>query len=101
MPRWSAGRVDRRWDVVPQVVVEYVREALELPANVELVAGAERSAKRHRQFVRDRLNVVCEPARVRQIAESAIRKAVQTKDNPADLINVALEELVHARCETC
>ncbi|MBB4944114.1 hypothetical protein FHR32_008517 [Streptosporangium album] len=40
-----------------------------------------------------------EPARVRQIAEDAIRKAVQAKDNPADLINVALEELVRARCE--
>ena len=36
---------------------------------------------------------------VRQIAEQAIRKAVQAKDNPADLINVALEELVRARCE--
>lgn len=33
------------------------------------------------------------------MAEAAIRKAVQSKDNPADLINVALEELVRARCE--
>ena len=29
----------------------------------------------------------------------AIRKAVQAKDDPADLINVVLEELVRARCE--
>ncbi|WP_343075350.1 DUF4158 domain-containing protein [Actinopolyspora biskrensis] len=29
----------------------------------------------------------------------AILAAVQTKDNPADLINVALEELVRTRCE--
>ncbi|MFC6367141.1 DUF4158 domain-containing protein [Nonomuraea thailandensis] len=28
-----------------------------------------------------------------------MRKAAQPKDNPADLINVALEELVRARCE--
>jgi hypothetical protein len=33
------------------------------------------------------------------VAEEAIRRAVQSKDNPADLINVALEELVRARCE--
>ncbi|MBT2233569.1 DUF4158 domain-containing protein [Nonomuraea sp. NEAU-A123] len=33
------------------------------------------------------------------MAEKAIRKAVTTKDNPADLINVALEELVRARRE--
>jgi hypothetical protein len=36
---------------------------------------------------------------VRAVAEAAIRAAVQTKDNPADLINVALEELVRASCE--
>ncbi|MCK9928126.1 DUF4158 domain-containing protein [Frankia sp. Mgl5] len=35
----------------------------------------------------------------RRCGRSAIRTAVQTKDNPADLINVALEELVRARCE--
>ncbi|WP_285774809.1 Tn3 family transposase [Microtetraspora sp. NBRC 13810] len=32
-------------------------------------------------------------------AAVAIRKAAQAKDNPADLINVALEELVRAECE--
>lgn len=31
--------------------------------------------------------------------EAAIRKAAQSKDNPADLINVALDELVRQRCE--
>jgi hypothetical protein len=38
-------------------------------------------------------------AKVRAVAEQAIRTAVQTKDSPAALINVALEELVRARCE--
>ena len=66
---------------------------------MELEQAAERSAKRHREFVRDRVEVIYETARVRQVAEQAIRKAVQAKDNPADLINVALEELVRARCE--
>jgi hypothetical protein len=32
-------------------------------------------------------------------AGAAIRAAAQTKDNPADLINVALEELVRQSCE--
>ncbi|RSN50639.1 hypothetical protein DMH08_32430 [Actinomadura sp. WAC 06369] len=40
-----------------------------------------------------------EAARARQMAGTAMRKAVRSKDNPADLINVALEELVRARCE--
>jgi aryl-alcohol dehydrogenase-like predicted oxidoreductase len=45
------------------------------------------------------MGVVYEPAEARAVAEEAIRRAVTTKDNPADLINVALEELVRARCE--
>ena len=84
---------------VPEAVAGHVRGVLGLPDHVGLEQGAERSAKRHRQFVRDRLEVVYEPARVRQVGEHAIRKAVQAKDNPADLINLALEELVRARCE--
>jgi hypothetical protein len=84
-------------DQVPPAA--HVRGVLGLPESVELEQAAERSAKRHRQFVRERLGVVYEPARVREIVEKAIRKAAQTKDNPADLINVGLEELVRARCE--
>jgi hypothetical protein len=53
------------------------------------VHESDRTLFRHREFVRDRLGVVYDPARSRQLAEAAIRKAVQTKDNPADLINVA------------
>ena len=33
------------------------------------------------------------------MARRAIRAAARAKDNPADLINVALEELVRARLE--
>lgn len=85
--------------VVPSVVVEHVRTALGLVGDVVAVHESDRTLFRHREFVRDRLGVVFEPARARGVAEAAIRKAVLTKDNPADLINVALEELVRARCE--
>ena len=34
-----------------------------------------------------------------EVAGQAIQAAAQAKDNPADLINVALEELVRARLE--
>ncbi|OLT40047.1 transposase [Saccharomonospora sp. CUA-673] len=84
---------------VPLAVVEHVRDALGLPAGVTAETDAVRTAKRHRQFVREHLGVAYEADKVRAIAEQAIRSAVQTKDNPADLINVALEELVRTRCE--
>lgn len=84
---------------VPAVVVDHVRGKLDLADGVKAEADAERTGKRHRQFVRDRLGVKCTPAAVRAVAEAAIRKAVQSKDNPAHLINVALDELVRQSCE--
>jgi hypothetical protein len=84
---------------VPAAVAGRVRGALGLADEVELRQAAPMTASRHRAFVRQRMGVSYEAARVRQVAEEAIRQAVQSKDNPADLINVALEELVRARCE--
>jgi hypothetical protein len=86
-------------DDVPLVVVRHVRGCLGLGPEVEFGPAAERTGKRHREFVRARMKVTYDPVRVRKVAEQAIRKAAQAKDNPADLINVALEELVRARCE--
>ncbi len=84
---------------VPAVVFEHIREMIGRPEGVVLEDAAERSAKRHRSFVRQRMGVTYDAARVREVADEAIRKAAQAKDNSADLINVALEELVRAECE--
>ena len=81
-------------DEVPQVVVEHVREALRLPADVVAEVDATRTAKRHREFVRTRLGVKYNAAKARILAEEAIRAAAQAKDNPADLINVGLDMLI-------
>jgi hypothetical protein len=86
-------------DDVPSVVVRHVRGCLGLGLEVEFGPAAERTGKRHREFVRARMKVTYDSARAREVAEQVIRKAAQAKDNPADLINVALEELVRARCE--
>jgi hypothetical protein len=50
-------------------------------------------------LVRDRLGVDANAERARTIAEQAISSAAAVMDNPADLINVALEELIRAHCE--
>lgn len=85
---------------VPSVVAGHVRQVLGLAEDeVALRQAASASAKRHRALVRKRLGVAYEAARVRQVAHAAIREAVQSKDSPADLINVALEELIRQRCE--
>ena len=50
-------------------------------------------------LVRERLGVVHDPQRARAVAEEAIRSAAEVKNNPPDLINVALEMLVKASLE--
>src|SRR5260370_12339709 len=64
-------------DEVPQVVVEHVREALRLPADVVAEFDATRTAKRHREFVRTRLRVKYNAAKARILAEEAIRAQVR------------------------
>ena len=49
--------------------------------------------RRCRELVRQHTGAVWDPDRVRAVAETAMRQALQGKDNPADVINVALEEL--------
>ena len=84
---------------VPAAVVDHVRGTLGLPEDVLATHESDRTLWRHRELVRTRMGVKYTPATVREVAEAAIRKAVQSKDNPADLINVALDELVRQRCE--
>jgi hypothetical protein len=49
--------------------------------------------------VRERLGVVHDPERARAVAAGPIRSAAEVKNNPPDLINVALEMLVKASLE--
>lgn len=84
---------------VPIVVVEHVRGYLDMGSEVEAVHDSDRTAERHRAWIRQWVGVVRDMKQARKLAEQAIYDAVQTKDNPADLINVALEELVRAGLE--
>ena len=79
---------------VPAVVVEHVRRDLGLAEGTAAVYAPARTAKRHRDLVRQRLGVVRDPAGAREVAAEAIREAATRKNNPPDLINIALERLV-------
>jgi len=84
---------------VPDVIVEHIRDVLKLPADVAAEVDAARTAKRQRDLIRKQLGVKYNSAQARGFAEEAIEQAAQTKDNPADLINVALDVLVKKGCE--
>lgn len=86
-------------DEVPEAVVEHVRGALEMAEGAAPHYESVNTAKLHRKLVRERQGISYDQERARQIAEEAIRSAALVKNNPPDLINVALEELVRATCE--
>ncbi len=79
---------------VPAVVIEHVRRDLGLPEDVVAVHAAPRTAKRHRDFVRQRFGVVRNSAAARKVAAEAIQEAAHARNQPPDLINIALERLV-------
>jgi hypothetical protein len=84
---------------IPASIVDHTRGAAGLEDDVTVTMESRRTMKRHRAFIRERLGIVHEPTRVAQLAERTLRSAAQAKDNPADLINATLEELIRARCE--
>ena len=84
---------------IPAAVIDHVRAMLGLDAGVTAGYDVGRTGTRHRGYVRARVGAVREPARARAVAETAMREALPGKDNPADVINVALEALAAGGCE--
>ena len=85
-------------DDVPVAVVEHARRCLELPQDIAPDRGSA-TAKWQHGLVRERLGVVHDPERARAVAADAICAAAEVKNNPPDLINVALEMLVKGSLE--
>ncbi|MFF2518906.1 DUF4158 domain-containing protein [Streptomyces sp. NPDC058086] len=88
-----------RLDDVPEMVVDFVRRAVELPDGTLPLYQAVKTAKNHRGLVRQRVGVVYDQAEARRIAEASIRSEAAAKNRPADLINIALEKVVGAGLE--
>lgn len=86
-------------DQVPAEVVGHIRRDLRLPENTMPIYASTRTAERHRTLVRARGEVVYDPAGARKVAADAIEEAARRKNDPADLINVALERLVEGSYE--
>jgi hypothetical protein len=84
---------------VPDMVVDFARRALNLPEGTRAAHASGRSAEQHRALVRQRVGVRYDAARARELARETIRAEAGSKNNPADLINVALEKLVEAGLE--
>jgi len=83
---------------VPEPVVAHLRSRLGLAPGVSAEAPP-RSRQRHRDAVREHLGVKPFGDDSRRFATEAVSEAALAMDDPADLVNVAVEELVRERFE--
>jgi TnpA family transposase len=84
--------------LVPDKIRAYLCQQLELPIDT-IPEGPERSLQRYRQLIRTFLDVKPYTQGGQSVVASAIRLAAHTMSDPADLINVAMEQLIHQRYE--
>ncbi|CAA9467709.1 MAG: Mobile element protein [uncultured Rubrobacteraceae bacterium] len=83
---------------VPGAVVDHLRSRLGLTEEVS-AAAPPRSRQRYRDAIRAHLGVKPFGEDARRVATEAIAGAALTMDDPADLLNAAVEELVKERFE--
>src|SRR6266700_5633414 len=86
-------------DEIPPALVEHVRHALDLAAEVVPGYDHDRTFYRHHQVVREYYQILPYAKEARRVILRTLLRAVRTMDNPADMINAALEELIKQRFE--
>jgi TnpA family transposase len=86
---------------VPTVIVEHIAALTGSQATLSDLVGYKLSGtrKRHVQIIRQTLQVQCYGKEARHAMLVAMSEAARTKDELADLINVAIEELVRKKYE--
>ncbi|ANV84116.1 transposase [Picosynechococcus sp. PCC 7003] len=77
---------------VPKRVIRYIRSHLKLPASLSGMP-AKRSWRLYQEQIRGHLNIVSYRPQGEQLAITVVEKLALIRDDPADLINGALEEL--------
>lgn len=87
-----------RPEAVPVAVVNHIRTCLKLSANVSAIAP-ERSRYVYQDIIRSYLGVHSYDKKAQKAMATVVAQAAEVMDHPADLINVAIEELVKERYE--
>jgi TnpA family transposase len=84
---------------IPKSLGNHIRTSLSLPENICVGYEQSRTMYRHRTAIREYLNVTHFNQSARHLAVTIVYKSASVMDNPADLINVAIDELIHQRYE--
>lgn len=84
---------------IPGAVINHVRTALHLRQDLELSYQYPATLSRHKKAIRSYLRVTPFNQKGKNLITEIIRESAYRMDNPADLINVAIEELVKEHYE--
>jgi hypothetical protein len=85
-------------ELVPAAIINHLRSCLKLHKWVKPIPS-KRSLQHYQQAIREYLGVKPYDKTAQKLAAVAIASIAQVKDHPADLLNVAIEELVKQRYE--
>ena len=86
-------------EIIPSDIVQHIRTASGISSEVSPVYSDSKTLYRHHQAIRQHLGVAAWNDDGLRVASEAMATAAEVMDNPADLINVAIEELVRQRIE--
>ena len=86
---------------IPASIIDYIAACAQIQLSPRDMAGSDDSGtrRRHLPLIREALDLQPYSLPARKAFLRAMVEAARTKDEPSDLINVALEELVHCRFE--
>ncbi len=86
-------------DEIPAALVDHIRKALDLAADVVPGYDHDRTLYRHHQLVREYYQIVPYGKEARRAVLRTLLRSVRTMDNPADMLNAAIDELIKQRYE--
>jgi hypothetical protein len=88
---------------VPKNILEFLRKQLKLPYNLQPSYDHPKTLSRHRESIRNYLKITPWGSKgtdsAQRIAIQAAYKASETMNNPADIINVVIKDLVEKKVE--
>lgn len=88
-------------NIVPSAIVKHIANCAGLNYSPDVLVDYEssRTRWRHTDLVRNYLAIYRYQAQARKLIVKSMAEAARTKNDLADIINVAIEELVHHRYE--
>lgn len=86
-------------ELIPSSIINHLKKVLSLPEELAIGYVHARTYHRHRYLIRKKIKVKTFEQEAKEYLEKKVKEKAYLMGNPADLINVGLEELVKERYE--